>query len=552
MTEIKYRSDMKVELVQSLGSDETVARAARVSTGKDQLDQGKISGLIGYLVREGHCYDPETEILTRDRGWVKFPEVTTEDAVLARDVQGRMAWETPTEVINEYYDGPMVHLSGRNLDLVVTPNHRMFGEHRTQQGWQSPTIHRAFEFQDRAYKVYRGGGSKSGVSIPENIAKLLGFIIADGHVGQTNISFHLKKPRKVKWLETQCPTHVGYNANDTYHLSLKFSDELTRLARLTYNENRDRVIPAEVLSDWSSESIRHVLNGFLEGDGHTSVRGTRTATTVSPVLAEQLQVAAALSGSAAAVHGPFDYGQPSIESGFAKSYRPIYNVVFASDRHLKVRVGWTRVERERQVKWERYKGSIHCVTVPSGIVYVRRNGHTLWSGNSSTLEHCVVTLRMEVPIFVHRQLMTHRTLSKNSESGRYTELKPEFYVPAPERPLVNAGTSARPELQDAPGWMHRVVEAAHRAPVEDAWKQYTALIDLGVANEVARNVLPASTYTSLWMTGNLLAWFNFLRLRNGDKGHPQWEIVDVARQVEEIIADLYPITYEAWKESVLL
>lgn len=179
------------------------------------------------------------------------------------------------------------------------------------------------------------------------------------------------------------------------------------------------------------------------------------------------------------------------------------------------------------------------------IRYLVREGHT------STLEHCVVTLRMEVPIFVHRQLMTHRTLSKNSESGRYTEFKPEFYVPAPERPLVNAGSSARPDLH--PGAPEQVIAAqiAHRISVDYAWRNYVAMVQDGVANEVARNVLPVSTYTSLWVTGNLLGWFNFLRLRNGDKGHPQWEIVEVARQVEEIIAGLYPITYAAWKESMV-
>lgn len=180
------------------------------------------------------------------------------------------------------------------------------------------------------------------------------------------------------------------------------------------------------------------------------------------------------------------------------------------------------------------------------IRYLVREGHT------STLEHCVSTFRMEVPIFVHRQLMTHRTLSKNSESGRYTEFKPEFYVPGGDRPLVNAGTSARPELVSAkdPDTFGSI-QVAHSELATICWQSYELQIADGIANEVARNVLPVSTYTSLWMTGNLLGWFNFLRLRNGDNGHPQFEVVEVARQVEEIIAELYPITYAAWKESVL-
>lgn len=177
------------------------------------------------------------------------------------------------------------------------------------------------------------------------------------------------------------------------------------------------------------------------------------------------------------------------------------------------------------------------------IGYLVREGHT------STLEHCVLTFRMEVPIFVHRQLMTHRTLSKNSESGRYTEFNPEFYVPAPERPLVNAGTSARPKLEA--GWEDQIdgVQVLQKYISQESWSIYLRLIDDGVANEVARNVLPVSTYTSMWVTGNLLGWFNFLRLRNGSEGAPQYEIVEVARQVEEVIAEKFPITYNAWRKA---
>lgn len=180
------------------------------------------------------------------------------------------------------------------------------------------------------------------------------------------------------------------------------------------------------------------------------------------------------------------------------------------------------------------------------IGYLVRESHT------SVLEHCVLTFRMEVPIFVHRQLMTHRTISKNSESGRYTEFKPEFYVPSPERPLVNAGTSARPELVhgEFENGRHTFTVNCHKQAILRGWEEYTSMVNADVANEVARNVLPVSTYTSLWMTGNLLAWFNFLRLRNGSEGHPQYEIVEVARQVEEVIAEKLPITYAAWKKTL--
>lgn len=179
------------------------------------------------------------------------------------------------------------------------------------------------------------------------------------------------------------------------------------------------------------------------------------------------------------------------------------------------------------------------------INYLVREGH------SSTLEHCVLTFRFEVPIFVHRQIMTHRTLSKNSESGRYTELKPHFYIPDAGRPLINKGTSAAPVLTHSEdGDLLEKVEGDNEYVSWMSWALYQDLLGAGVAKEVARNVLPLNTYTSMWATGNLLGWFNFLRLRNGTHGHPQYEIQEVAKGVEAHIKDLYPLTYEAWKKTM--
>lgn len=61
---MRFRDDVRVEVVQYAGSDEMVARAARASTGKDQLEAGKIDGLIGYLARERHTSPFEHSLLT--------------------------------------------------------------------------------------------------------------------------------------------------------------------------------------------------------------------------------------------------------------------------------------------------------------------------------------------------------------------------------------------------------------------------------------------------------------------------------------------------------
>lgn len=192
----------------------------------------------------------------------------------------------------------------------------------------------------------------------------------------------------------------------------------------------------------------------------------------------------------------------------------------------------------------------------SGLIgYLMREGHT------SCFEHCTLTVRVHAPVFVMRQIYTHRTLAKNSESGRYKELEPVFYVPSEDRPLVNAGSGAHPDLQHSQkivrkgefGFpeegvtLHDFTDYALKQISRSSWGVYQNLLEDGVATEVARNVLPFSIYTSAYLTGNLLAWFNFLRLRDGSQGHPQYEIQEVAKKVALLVEEHYPVTFAAWK-----
>lgn len=178
------------------------------------------------------------------------------------------------------------------------------------------------------------------------------------------------------------------------------------------------------------------------------------------------------------------------------------------------------------------------------INYLARERHT------SPFEHAALTVRIEAPIFVAREAMRHRTFSFNEVSGRYAKLKPEFYVPPTERPLINEGSGAHPKLTNSTDILdYSDTSITHYESAETAWSDYEYLLDKGIATEVARNVLPVGIYTRWYMTGNLHAWFNFLYLRDGEVGHPQYEIVQLAQQVWPIIEEHWPIAAKAWKEK---
>ncbi len=59
--------------------------------------------------------------------------------------------------------------------------------------------------------------------------------------------------------------------------------------------------------------------------------------------------------------------------------------------------------------------------------------------HGTPFEHSTMTFYVSAPIFVFREFMRHRTFSYNEESGRYRKLEPVFYVPGPDRKLVQSG-----------------------------------------------------------------------------------------------------------------
>ncbi|HTY73467.1 MAG TPA: FAD-dependent thymidylate synthase [Actinomycetes bacterium] len=179
------------------------------------------------------------------------------------------------------------------------------------------------------------------------------------------------------------------------------------------------------------------------------------------------------------------------------------------------------------------------------IRYLMRERH------GSPFEHSVMTFYVQAPIFVWREHMRHRVASYNEESGRYRVLDPVFYVPGPDRNLVQQGKPGAYEFVAGSPEQHELVDAAMRASVGQSYAAYVRMLDAGVAREVARMVLPVSIYSSAYVTMNARALMNFLSLRRKDEestfpSYPQREIEMVAERYEEEWARLMPITHAAF------
>ena len=182
------------------------------------------------------------------------------------------------------------------------------------------------------------------------------------------------------------------------------------------------------------------------------------------------------------------------------------------------------------------------------INYLMRDRH------GSPFEHNSMTFYVQAPIFVFREFMRHRMASYNEESGRYREMRPVFYVPAPERRLLQVGKPGAYEFLEGTPEQTELVNEVTRAASTQAYEAYQRMLDAGVAREVARIVLPLNTYSSMYVTVNARSLMNFLSLRTKREGthfpsFPQREIEMAAEQMETVWTDLMPLTHAAFNAN---
>jgi len=180
------------------------------------------------------------------------------------------------------------------------------------------------------------------------------------------------------------------------------------------------------------------------------------------------------------------------------------------------------------------------------IQYLAKHGH--WTPFS----HPQITMRYTVPIFIARQEFKHIVgFTRNEISRRYVDDTPELFTPNEwrKRPegSVKQGSSHEPIVSYRKWGCSdnniRTIEGRHQDHNDYCIKYYEELISHGVCPEQARMELPQSMYTSYYITGSLAAFARMVNQRSDP--HAQVEIQELAAMVSEIVAPLYPVSWEA-------
>jgi len=164
--------------------------------------------------------------------------------------------------------------------------------------------------------------------------------------------------------------------------------------------------------------------------------------------------------------------------------------------------------------------------------------------HGTPFEHNSFRFHIRCPIFVAREWMRHRVGSFNEFSLRYARATEDFYVPEAEDVRSQVGKPGSYSFEPVPEEVAEEAREKLQAVYETAYRTYEQLVELGVARELARCVLPVGAYTEFYWTINARSLMNFLSLRNAETA--QREIRHYAAACERFLEQLMPVTYAAF------
>ena len=164
--------------------------------------------------------------------------------------------------------------------------------------------------------------------------------------------------------------------------------------------------------------------------------------------------------------------------------------------------------------------------------------------HGTPFEHNSFRFHIRAPIFVAREWFRHRVGSFNEFSMRYAKATDDFYVPEPDDVRSQVGKPGAYSFEPVEPAVAETTREEMRAVYEAAFSAYERLVELGVARELARSVLPVGAYTEFYWTVNARALMNFLSLRNSETA--QREIRRYAEACERFLEERMPVTYAAF------
>ena len=162
--------------------------------------------------------------------------------------------------------------------------------------------------------------------------------------------------------------------------------------------------------------------------------------------------------------------------------------------------------------------------------------HKHWS----PLEMVNMCVEINTTRSISAQILRHRSFSFQEFSQRYAEVTDNPVIPDLRRQDTK---NRQNSIDDLDPYTKQELQLKAKYVFEQAQMLYDEMLGAGVAKECAREVLPLSTPTTLYMNGTLRSWIHYcdLRCSNGT----QKEHRDIADACRLLIDQCFPLVSQA-------
>ena len=493
------------------------------------------------------CYDEKTEILTSE-GWKFFKDLQENEivATLNKDTN-KVEFNPINEKISYLYTGKIHHIKSQSVDLRITDNHNLYyrkqdsiSKYNNYESYLTPineikcskiVFDKMFTYEnnfiDENFKIpnyiyqkkLNNGTYQEKTIVGEKVNRLefykfLAWYLSDGSVyydknekkyiisiTQTNCKINQER-NTINRIREICKK-LGFN---TVYSSNKIN--ITNRPLGAYLEKLGvsglKYIPFNIFKYFNKDYAQAFLNEYFLADGSidNNFNTCRKLYTSSKQLADQLYNLVYIAGWSGKLFTRYknNVGETIVikEKTCTRNY-PSYIINVSCG----IRNSHPHIQLKDQRTIENVIDEpVYCVNVKNHIIFVRRNGISIWCGN------CLA------------QLTRHRHAGYAVRSQRYcVEDDFDYIVP---KSIENNELSLN----------------TYQNIMGDINTAYIKLIDLGIIAEDARYVLPNACYTTLEVTMNLRALINFMNERLCSRA--QWEIRELAQKMRDLIIEPYP------------
>ena len=330
-----------------------------------------------YGSREGDetpwCFTGDIEILTAE-GWRRFDQLGDEGVAQVDPVSLEVSFVAPIRKIRKDFDGELVRLHARNIDVACDPEHRFFGKWNCSGKGEYEK--RPITDLTSILHVPNVRGGSLDAPYSDRDIQLIAAFLADGCIHRGRIAFQVSRERKIDALTALSPDYV-YVAKKVYGPRTKSPLSTFEFATPSWFDSCFdfyKVLSWKWLLSLSARQLQLFVDTYGQFDG--ALRGKSVVvTTVSEAIKDSLVAAATLAG-------------------YTPRYR-VGNAVGLGDSELH-NITWCPEKRSTTLLpgmmfRERAQCELFCVEVPSGLIVIRdRAGTPLVTGNCSAFMNWVM------------------------------------------------------------------------------------------------------------------------------------------------------------------